>query len=40
VGAARTFLTHLTHENSHADLVRELPPDVQPAYDGLVVDID
>ncbi len=36
----RTFLTHLTHENGHADLVRELPPDVQPAYDGLVITID
>ena len=40
VGAARTFLTHLTHENSHAALAAELPPEVQPAYDGLVLSID
>ena len=25
VGAERTFLTHLTHENRHADLEAELP---------------
>jgi phosphoribosyl 1,2-cyclic phosphate phosphodiesterase len=40
IGAERTFLTHLTHENSHAELAAELPADVQPAYDGLVLTID
>ena len=39
VGAARTFLTHLTHETAHADLERDLPPDVRPAWDGLVVEV-
>ena len=39
VGAARTFLTHLTHENSHAGLERELPAGITPAYDGLTVTI-
>ncbi len=39
VGARRTFLTHLTHRSSHVDLERRLPPDVRPAYDGLVVDL-
>ena len=39
IGARRTFLTHLTHETAHADLVRDLPPDVQPACDGLVVEV-
>jgi phosphoribosyl 1,2-cyclic phosphate phosphodiesterase len=39
VGAERTFLTHLTHGNSHAALSAELPPEVQPAYDGLTVEI-
>jgi len=38
IGAARTFLTHLTHETSHADLERDLPPAVRPAWDGLVVE--
>jgi phosphoribosyl 1,2-cyclic phosphate phosphodiesterase len=40
VGAERTFLTHLTHENRHADLEAELPAGVQPAFDGLVVRVD
>jgi phosphoribosyl 1,2-cyclic phosphate phosphodiesterase len=40
VGAERTFLTHLTHENFHADLEAELPRGVAPAFDGLVVKVD
>ncbi|MFI5279786.1 MAG: MBL fold metallo-hydrolase [Gemmatimonadales bacterium] len=39
IGAKRTFLTHLTHETAHADLERDLPPEVRPAYDGLVVEV-
>lgn len=39
VGAARTLLTHLTHETSHAALEDALPPDIRPAYDGLTVEI-
>ena len=39
IGARRTFLTHLTHETAHADLERDLPPEVRPAYDGLVVEV-
>ena len=40
VGAERTYLTHLTHDNLHADLEAELPRGVAPAFDGLVVRID
>jgi phosphoribosyl 1,2-cyclic phosphate phosphodiesterase len=41
VGAARTYLTHLTHENFHADLEAELlPHGITPAFDGLTVRID
>jgi phosphoribosyl 1,2-cyclic phosphate phosphodiesterase len=40
VGADRTYLTHLTHENFHADLEAELPRGVAPAFDGLVVKVD
>lgn len=40
VGAERTYLTHLTHDNLHADLEAELPPGVHPAHDGLTVHID
>lgn len=39
VGARRTYLTHLTHETSHAELEARLPPGVLPAYDGLVVEV-
>ena len=39
IGAERTFLTHLTHENAHAALAAELPAGIAPAYDGLVVSI-
>ena len=39
VGAERTYLTHLTHHTSHAGLEAGLPPDVRPAYDGLVVEV-
>jgi len=38
IGARQTYLTHLTHETLHADLERDLPPEVRPAWDGLVVD--
>jgi Metal-dependent hydrolases of the beta-lactamase superfamily I len=40
IGAERTFLTHLTHRTSHAELERELPSGIAPAYDGLTVTID
>jgi len=40
VGAERTYLTHLTHDNLHADLEAELPRDITPAFDGLTVRID
>ena len=37
VGAERTYLTHLTHHDAHADLEAELPEGVFPAFDGLEV---
>lgn len=39
VGAERTYLIHLTHETSHAELEAELPPGVRPAHDGLVIEV-
>ena len=39
IGAERTYLTHLTHERSHAALAAELPRGVEPAYDGLQITI-
>lgn len=41
VGAPRTYLTHLTHDNFHADLEAELlPRGITPAFDGLTVRIE
>lgn len=39
IGAERTYLTHLTHRVHHASLAASLPPGIEPAYDGLVVDV-
>ena len=40
IAAERTYLTHLTHDNFHADLEAELPRGIAPAFDGLTVRID
>jgi phosphoribosyl 1,2-cyclic phosphate phosphodiesterase len=40
IGAERTFLTHLTHHDAHADLEADLPAGVFPAFDGLQVAVD
>lgn len=40
IDAERTYLTHLTHDNFHADLESELPRGIAPAFDGLTVRID
>jgi phosphoribosyl 1,2-cyclic phosphate phosphodiesterase len=39
VGAERTYLTHMTHEVGHQELLDTLPPGVEPAYDGLTVEV-
>ena len=39
LGARRTLLTHLTHETPHDELARSLPPGIEPAYDGLVIEV-
>ncbi|MEP6832732.1 MAG: MBL fold metallo-hydrolase [Gemmatimonas sp.] len=39
IGARRTYLTHLTHDNFHAELDAELPDHITPAYDGLTIEI-
>ncbi|MBQ8225121.1 MAG: MBL fold metallo-hydrolase [Bacteroides sp.] len=39
IGAKRTFLVHMSHHAGlHADISRQLPPDVYFAYDGLEID--
>jgi phosphoribosyl 1,2-cyclic phosphate phosphodiesterase len=39
VGAERTYLTHLTHETGHRELLAKLPAGVEPGHDGLVLEI-
>jgi phosphoribosyl 1,2-cyclic phosphate phosphodiesterase len=39
IGAARTILTHLSHETGHAELAARLPAGVEPGYDGLSLEI-
>ena len=39
VGAERTYLTHLSHRVSHAELDARLPDGVFAAYDGLEVEV-
>jgi phosphoribosyl 1,2-cyclic phosphate phosphodiesterase len=40
LGARRTYLTHLSHETGHAELTTRLPAGIEPAYDGLTVEVD
>lgn len=40
VGARHTYLTHLTHRVRHGDLLARLPSGIEPAHDGLVVELD
>jgi phosphoribosyl 1,2-cyclic phosphate phosphodiesterase len=40
IGAEQTFLTHITHNDAHADLEANLPAGVYPAFDGLQVTVD
>ena len=35
----RAVLTHMNHELDYWDLQRRLPPGVEPAYDGLILEI-
>ena len=41
VGAKQTFLTHMCHDvGLHKEVNRQLPEDIQLAYDGMKLDID
>lgn len=40
ISPRQTYLTHMSHEMGlHADLLGELPNGVEPAYDGLVIEV-
>ncbi len=39
IGARRTYLTHLTHFVGYRELAASLPEGIEPAYDGLTVEV-
>jgi len=40
IGPRKAYLTHMSHEmGKHDDLLAELPANVEPAYDGLVLEV-
>jgi phosphoribosyl 1,2-cyclic phosphate phosphodiesterase len=40
IGAAKTYFTHIGHRlGKHRDISRELPPNIELAYDGLMIKI-
>jgi phosphoribosyl 1,2-cyclic phosphate phosphodiesterase len=40
LGAERAYLTHICHDLPHAETCAQLPPGVELAYDGLVLEVD
>jgi phosphoribosyl 1,2-cyclic phosphate phosphodiesterase len=40
LGVKRAILTHMTVELDYEALRRQLPPHVEPGYDGMVVEVD
>ncbi|MFI5149617.1 MAG: MBL fold metallo-hydrolase [Bacteroidia bacterium] len=41
LGAEMTYLTHISHQlGKHAEVMRELPPGIELAYDGLEAELD
>jgi phosphoribosyl 1,2-cyclic phosphate phosphodiesterase len=39
IGARKTFLVHMSHELSHLQMLERLPPEIQPAFDGLQLEL-
>jgi phosphoribosyl 1,2-cyclic phosphate phosphodiesterase len=39
LGAERAYFTHMCHDLPHAETCAQLPPGVELAYDGLVIEI-
>ena len=40
IGATRTWFTHICHDLGHVATCASLPPGVELAYDGLVIDVE
>lgn len=39
LGVAQAYLTHMCHDLDHGELAASLPPEIQPAYDGLEIEL-
>ena len=39
IAPRRTYLIHMCHDFSHEEWLAKLPPGVEPAYDGLAIDV-
>ena len=40
ISPRKAYLTHMSHEiGKHADLIAELPVNIEPAYDGLILEL-
>ena len=40
IAPRKAYLTHMSHEiGKHADLITELPVNIEPAYDGLILEL-
>jgi phosphoribosyl 1,2-cyclic phosphate phosphodiesterase len=39
IGARKTYLVHMSHELSHREMLKRLPDHIQPAYDGLQLEL-
>jgi phosphoribosyl 1,2-cyclic phosphate phosphodiesterase len=40
IAPRRAYLTHISHDFDHTALARTLPEGIQPAYDGLTIEVD
>ncbi len=41
IAPRQTYLTHMSHEMGlHEELLKIMPPNVQPAYDGMILELD
>lgn len=40
IGARRTYFVHMSHELAHEQMLRQLPKNAQPAFDGLKIHIE
>jgi phosphoribosyl 1,2-cyclic phosphate phosphodiesterase len=40
IGAKRTYFVHMSHELTHQQMMKQLPENAQPAFDGLTIELE